>query len=513
MDAFLARFGSNITGVLSGFDRLVFRGHLIALIRPAGMQAFLWRAGIRLLDFKEYVSRTSEHVKETALASARRLGRPIRYLRSSKTSKESLVEQILLEQPISKGLVCLFTTVEPCMSFEYHRSEDHAERGLKLTERKCLHLYRYFLHPRFGLIGTRLQTWFPFNIQIWLNGREWLSVQLRRKKIGFQRADNTFTSVTDLSAAQQLLTDQLTTDWATSLESIRKLIHPLHEQIFTSSPLDYYWSVYQSEWATDLLFHTPATLAGLYPRLYRHAMLHFQSPDVMRFLGRKAHGNFTGELVTRFKDRPEGVRVKHWVHGNSIKMYDKAGSVLRVETTVAKTADFRAYRAPQNQPDAEPSWKPMRKGIADLNRRAEVSQAANERYLDALSAVDDATPLSVIFDEVSRPITHERTRVRAIRIGDPEDLALLRAISRGELATNGFRNRDLRAILFPSLPSHQLKPKAAKITRLLRLLRAHGLIRKVQKTHRYLLTPKGAQLATALNATRQATTRQLLNAA
>src|SRR5439155_9735325 len=143
--------------------RLVFRGHLIALIRPAGMQAFLWRAGIRLLDFKEYVSRTSERVKETALASARRLGRPIRYLRSSKTSKESLVEQILLEQPVSKGLVCLFTTVEPCMSFEYHRSEDHAERGLKLTERKCLHLYQYFLHPSFGLIGTRLQTWFPFN--------------------------------------------------------------------------------------------------------------------------------------------------------------------------------------------------------------------------------------------------------------------------------------------------------------------------------------------------------------
>lgn len=512
MNAFLARFGSNIAAVLSGFDRLVFRGHLIPLIRPSGMQAFLRRAGIRLLDFKEYVSQTSERVKQEALASARGLDRPIRYLRSSRTSKEDLVQKILLEQPVSGGLVCLFTTVEPCMSFEYHLSEDPTQRGLKLTERKCLHIYRYFLDPTFGLIGTRLQTWFPFSIQIWLNGREWLGAQLRRSKIDFQRADNTYTWVADPSAAQQLLTDQLTTNWAYSLDSIRQLIHPLHEQIFAPAPLGYYWSVYQSEWATDLLFKNPATLASLYPRLYRHAMLHFQSPDVMRFLGRKAHGNFTGELVTSFKDRPEGVRVKHWVRGNSLKIYDKAGSVLRVETTVAKTTDFRAFRAPQNRPDEEPSWKPMRKGIADLNRRAEVSQAANERYLDALAAVDDSTPLSTIFDQVSHPVTRDGTRTRAIRIGDPGDLALLRAISRGEFATNGFRNRDLRPILFSSAPTAQ-QSNAAKTTRLLRLLRAHGLIRKVPKTHRYLLTAKGVLLATALTATRQATTRQLLNAA
>lgn len=512
MNAFLARFGSNITAVLSGFDRLVFRGHLIPLIRPSGMHAFLRRAGIRLLDFKDYVSQTSDRVKEQALASARELDRPIRYLRSSKTSKEDLVQKILLEQPVSRGLVCLFTTVEPCRSFEYHRSEDPTQRGLKLTDRKCLHIYRYFLDPTFGLIGTRLQTWFPFNIQIWLNGREWLAVQLQRNKIGFQRADNTFTSVADPTTAQQLFTEQLTTNWTCSLDSIRKLIHPLHEQIFAPAPLSYYWSVYQSEWATDLLFDSPATLASIYPRLYRHAMLNFQSPDVMRFLGRKAHGNFTGDLVTRFKDRPEGVRVKHWVHGNSLKIYDKAGSVLRVETTVAKTADFRAFRAPENRPDEEPSWKPMRKGIADLNRRAEVSQAANERYLDALAAVDDSTPLSTVFDQVSQPVTRDGSRTRAIRIGDPGDLALLRAVSRGEFATNGLRNRDLRQILFPSAPTAQ-QSHAAKTTRLLRLLRAHGLIRKVPKTHRYLLTPKGTLLAAALTAIRQATTAQLLNAA
>lgn len=515
MQEFLTRFGSDIAAVLSGFDRLVFRGHLIALIRPGGMQAFLNRTGIRLLDFKDYVSSISERIKQAALAPAKRSGRPIRYLPSSRTDKEDLVRTLLAEHPVTKGLVCVFTTVEPCMSFEYHRSEDRTQRGLKLCQRKCLHIYKYFVDPLFGLIGTRLQTWFPFNIQIWLNGREWLAVQLRRRNIEFRRNDNALIQVDDPRAAQRLLDEQRATDWASALTAIREAIHPLHESIFAAAPLQYYWSVYQSEWATDLLFKDPASLARIYPALYRHAMLHFQSADVMRFLGRKAHGSFMGELTTRFKNRPEGVRVKHWVHGNSLKMYDKAGSVLRVETTIGNPADFRAYRQPQNDPHGKPSWKPLRKGIADLHRRAELSQAANERYLDALSAVDDSAPLSAIFDPVSHPVVRNGRRTRAIRIGDPHDLALLEAISLGQFATSGFRNRDLRQLLYPARSSSaQLtRKRAARITRLLRILRAHGLIRKVQRSHRYLLTAKGVHLTAALFATRNATTRQLLHAA
>lgn len=511
MNRFLARFGSEITGVLSGFDRLVFRGHLIALIRPGGIHAFLRRAGVRLLDFKDYVSSTSERVKAAALADARESDRPIRYLPSSRTDKEDLVRRLLAEQPVDHGLVCALTSLEPCMSFEYHRSQDPDARGLKLRPRKCLHVYKYYIDPVFGLIGTRLQTWFPFDMQIWLNGREWLAVELSKAAIRFKRNDNCFTWIADPNAAQQLMTTQLETDWATTLATLARAINPIHESVFEPSPQQYYWSVYQSEWATDLMFTNPRALAGIYPTLTTHAMLHFASPDVMRFLGRKAHGNFTGELVTRFKDRAEGVRVKHWVDGNSLKMYDKAASVLRVETTVAKTTPFKAFRAPQNRPAEQPAWKPMRKGVADLHRRAEVSQAANERYLDALSTVDDSTPLASLFDQVARPVSYHGRTARPIRIGDPTDVALLEAISRGEFATAGFRNRDLRCLLFPSAASSEhAKKRSAKVSRLFRLLRAHGLIRKLPRTHRYTVTPKGHTLAAALFAARQATTKQIL---
>jgi hypothetical protein len=495
----------------------VFRGTLVALMMERGMHTFLARAGVRLLDFKPFVHTTSEQIKAAVLCEANELQRPVRYLDSSHVDKEALARRLLEEHPIDKGLICAMRTLEPCRSFEYHRSQDRRERGLKLRARKCLHIYKYYLHPRFGFMNARIQTWFPFNIQICLNGREWLSRQLARKQgAAFKRYDNCFTWLRKPEIAQRLMDEQLETDWAHELTAIARRLNPLHAQVFKPWPQDYYWSAYQTEWATDVLFEHPKALASIYPALVRHATLHFGSPDVMRFLGRKAgHGNFTGELVSSFKQRPEGVRVKHWVHGNSIKMYDKAGSVLRVETTIAKTEDFKALRPLHHEPEGKLAWRPLRKGVADLHRRAEVSQQANESYLDALAAVSDETPLSTLFDQVCKPATYRGRRVRALRIGQTEDVQLLGAVSRGEFATAGFRNRDLRALLYSGAAGtkEQQRRLAAKVGRQLRLLRAHGLVLKVQKSHLYRLTDKGRVLAAALFAARTASIKQLLEQA
>lgn len=513
MTKFLARYRPHIAAVLSGFDRLVFRGTLLPLVMPGGMFSFLQRAQVGLLDFKEYVRATSERVKEAALREAVEHDRPIRYLESSTTDKEKLARRLLAEHPVPEGLVCAFKTLEPCMSFEYHRSPDPRERGLRLRPRKCLHVYQYSRHRVFGFLGTRLQTWFPFNIQIWLNGREWLAHHLeRRGQTDFRRYDKCFTYLGSPALAQRLMDQQLATAWPRALDALARAINPLHAEIFKPWPMTYYWSAYQTEWATDILFTTPKALAAIYPALVRHATLHFQSADVMRFLGRKPHGNFTGELTTSFKHRPEGVRVKHWVNGNSIKMYDRPG-VLRVETTIAKTAQFRVFRPLQDAPRGRLAWRPLRKSVADLHRRAELSQRANERYLDALSVVDDTTPLRHLLDHVSHPTAYHGRRVRALHIGDPSDLALLKAVSRGEFATAGLRNRDLRPLLHPLPPAASpadVRRLAAKITRQLRLLRAHGVVQKIAKTHRYKLTPRGQLLTAALFAVRDATLTQLI---
>jgi len=468
---------------------------------------------VRLLDFKTFALRTSERVKNAALADALRRERPVRYLASSTTDKEKLARTLLAAHPLEgPGLICSFKAVEPCMSFEYHRSQDQNERGLKLSPRKCLHIYKYLLHPVFGFMNVRLQTWFPFNVQICLNGREWLARQLERRRSGFQRADNCFPWLANSALAQRLMDEQLATDWPAALTAIARSINPLHDELFEPWPMDYYWSGYQTEWATDVLFNDPQALATIYPALVHHAIDHFKSPDVMRFLGQKLHPNFKGEVITSFKERPEGVRVKHWVRGNSVKMYDKARRLLRVETTIARTTDFKVLRPLRDdRPKEKLAWKPLRKGVADLHRRAEVSQRSNERYLEALAVVDDPTPCSRLFDAVARPVLDNGHRFRALRLGDPADLALLAVIARGEFVTAGFRNRDVRAHLY-SRPKTAVDQRrlSAKVSRQLRLLRAHGVIRKVPKTHRYQLTARGRLLTAALRATRDASIQQLL---
>ena len=151
--------------------------------------------------------------------------------------------------------------------------------------------------------------------------------------------------------------------------------------------------------------------------------------------------------------------------------------------------------------------------LADLHRRAEVSQRSNERYLDALSVVEDTSPCSSLFDSVARPVVDDGRRFRALRIGDANDLALLENIARGEFCTSGFRNRDLRLLLYPSSNKAALEQQrrlSARVSRQLRLLRAHGIIKKVNKTHRYVLTSRGRLLTAAIRATRDANIKQLL---
>lgn len=514
MENFLSRYRPLVMGVLSGFDRVVFRGVLQPLMRKTGMYYFLTDAGVRLLDFKKFAVATTEKVKTAAMSEAVQLNRPVEYLPSA-ADKEEVARRMWAEKPIKEGLIGVITALEPCMTFEYHRSQTVAERRLRLHPGKCLHLYKYFIDPVFGFMNARIQTWFPFNIQICLNGREWLARQLiEQGRTDFKRVRNCFPWMGDFALAQQQLEAQLRTDWVAALNRIAASLNPAHAEIFGHSPMQYYWSAYQTEWATDIVFHTPSALASVYPDLVRFAMLHLHSPDVMRFLADKAPGNFTGQIMTSFKDRAEGTRVKHWLRGNSVKMYDKAASILRIETTLGQTEDFKVYRPKTNGSPDQLAWLPLRKGIADLHRRAQVSHRANSRYLESLSSVSDTLPCRTVFDSVSRPITLPTgRRVRALRLHDPDDLALLDVIARGEFAISGFRNRDLRRHLFPNATEPDRPRLSARTSRLLAILRAHGVIHRVQKTNRYRLTTRGHRLTAALFAARNANINQLIQQA
>ncbi len=522
LNPFIAQNQPDVIGVLSGFDRLRLKGCLPQLYCPRTMDAYLTVKKILHKQFKDFALDLTQRIKTASLRIAELAGRPFRYLASSNIRKETLARELIQKDHLEQGLIGVFGCVEPCRTYFLCGNRQTKKLEFRLETGKCQHFYFYHLHPEFGLMHLRLQSWFPFAVHICLNGREWLRRQMDLHEMSYAKKENCFTAIGHLAGAQRLMDKQLDINWPKKLDEILRQNHPLAPEICKPLRLNYFWSTQESEFATDVLFKSPTPLQRIYPALVRHAITSFSSGDVMRFLGHrvaahgKVRGNFEGEIVSDLKQRPEGIRVKHSVNANSIKMYDKQGSVLRVETTINRTRDFRVYREKQSGPhgraqsDGKKGWRILRKGVVDLKRRAEVSRAANLRYLSALSATEGKIPLFQWAEEVCKPFRRQGRPVRALNPWSPADAALLQAINRGEFKLSGFRNRDIRGFLFKgkTTPEEQ-KRQAAAVTRKFALLRAHGLIKKVGGTHRYILTEKGSVTITALLTARQANINEL----
>lgn len=508
---FLNRFGEHVTGFLSGLDRVRFRATLRPLFCPNGPEVYLNYCKVLIKNFKGFAQGLSDRVKKLAYESFERAGRANIYLPSSELNKEALIRELVAKEQIKEGPIALLSCVEPCLSLRVRGDRQTKTVRLVMESARCTHLYHYYQHPQIGLMHIRVQSWFPFSVDVCLNGRQWLGRQMDQAGIGYRQRDNCFTWIEDCTAAQKLLDEQLRSNWAALMNSFLEMAHPLHGEITAPmAGLSYYWSASQSEYATDVLFESAKELEKLYPKFLRHAISSFQSPDVLRFLGRKvpessgkARANFEGQVSSGLKERPEGVRIRHTVNGNSLKMYDKEGSVLRVETTILRPREFRIYRPREGQPKGQKGWRILRKGVCDMYQRGQVCRAANNRYLEALASVTGSSSLLQEAAEVCCPITRNGKRYRGLNALAQNDHALLRALSRGEFALTGIRNADLRALLYQPAKAtrtakEQTQRNSAAVTRQFGLMRAHGLLRKLPRTHRYQLTSKGRRIITAL---------------
>ena len=496
MERFIERFRDRIVGTLSGADRLLFRGTLRSISYLHGMDVFLSCQHVLYKNFKAFVEKLSAQLKQQAKDIAAQAQRPHEHLESSSESKEEKAREIMERDQITEGLVCVLTCVENCHTFSVKK--DKASKLLKLMRqpRKCLHVYYYFVDREFGLMHVRLQTWIPFPVQVCLNGRDWLARQMDREGIGYEQRDNCFARIDNLPRAQALLKRLDNRRWLRFLKKFARLVNPLLPGL---KLYDYYWTLRQTEYATDVMFRDEASLKEVYPHLVRHAVSYFGSANVLRFLGRRTNSRFNGEVTTKMKHRLEGICVKHYVEENSIKMYDKQGSVLRIETTINNPRRYKVYRRVERKGRPTTAWIPMRKGLADLPRRVQVSLDANQRYLQALGVVAIPQAAHRVLDPVSRRVRKQGRSYRALRPLSKEEAEGFRLLLDGQFHLQGLRNKDLRRVLFPEPERDPASRKrtAGRVTRYFRLLRAHGLIRKVSHTTYYRVTDKGTQLMTA----------------
>ena len=323
-------------------------------------------------------------------------------------------------------------------------------------------------------------------MQIYVNGREWLCRQMDQAGLHYTRSGNKILHVDDWQQAQSLLDRQRHFDWVSALNAMVAQVHPLHPQHLGNMPLEYSWTNTQCEWASDFVFADADDLNRRMQTWLRHGVSNFHGLDVMRFLQLKPR---TGEIRTELRDVGEGLRLKHWIEKNSLKMYNHA-NILRVETTINNPDVFKTFRVKETEPEGPKDWRMIRKGVADMPARAEVGQAANERYVQALIAVESKTTLKELVEPFCQRVQEPGNPARHLRALNPlsnQDAQLLQIVSDPKWSLSGLRNRDILTRLYPepANDAREQKRRTARVTRLIRLLRGHGVLEKIPHTHRY----------------------------
>lgn len=520
MKKLIERFASLVKGSITGFDRVVFKGFIIPLMTAQGVMRFCRANGILNKDYKKWMMKQTQCIVDAADQYAKaNCGKGITPIPTWRIRKEQVAHERQQAEQIQNGLIGVWSCLESAFSYRARYCAKTGHPQLQNYATRCKHLYFYFDHPEYGFMNMRLQTWFPYHIQVCLNGREWLRRSLQQQKIEFLAKGNKFLYLSDYQSAQKLLEKQLDVRFSTLLDGFVPIVFPMIHEVL-GPYLTYYWTMWQSEWATDLIFESSSALNSIADCLLRHAHMTATSSRVLRYLDRpltkagNPHRRSPDEVLTRLSAYNDGVRVRHWVDANSVKVYNEQ-NVLRVETTINNPAKFRVFRHKRAQDQTESKSRlSLRKGVMDIPLRAIVSQEVNDRFMNDLAMLKDESPAHKLIDQICCHRTQAGRRFRAL---DPtgKDRDLLQSIADPKFRISGITNKMLRELLSDARfgLGYTEKQLSAKISRNFRLLRAHGIIRKLPKQNRYQLTTKGIKLANLLNAFLSASTEQLMKMA
>ena len=489
--SFLSKFSSIISWVLSCFDRVIFKGHL-PISRVSQFESFVdYVLKLRRADFLKVVAPTwSNRLVEHARAFAKQAGRTYEYI-PGKVDKDAWAKEQLRQCPITEGLVGIVCVMEACRTFKLASGKDRPCFVSRNVPQRVL--YYYFLDRDLGFMHVRLQTCAPFTCQVYANGHDYVARQLKKKGIAFEQIDNAFVELADPDAAQRIANRFAKLPWPKILERYVRKVNPLLRNELKG--MSHYWVVDQAEYATDIRFTSQHALAGLFLRLLEFALLTFSPKKIFSYLGRRLHERFDGEVQTHYKSvREPGACIKHFMKGNWLKMYDKLGLLLRVETVINQPGEFKIYRECQHRDGTTTKgWFAMCKGVGNLHHYQRHALACNQRYLEALSVVDDPTPG---YDDLKELTERRREKGRSYAGFNPareEEIRLFAAVLAGDHITQGFRNKDIRAALYDGNP-RVLRRQSAAIGRLVKRLHVRGFVAKVPRTRRWRITDYGRRV-------------------
>jgi hypothetical protein len=481
------RYASRIRGVLSCFDRILITGTLPDICHAKAFTRELNRRQVRIFDFPQFATPLRDAIRDNAERLADENGLVIEHIRRIKAfRKEDRVQKILAERGTHPGLVHIFSAMETCTSFKPWHDKGSGKTFLRPDSGKCLHYYFYFIDPDLGLCHLRVPTWAPFRLQFCMNGHNWLASRLKRLKIGYKLVDNAFVQIEDFARAQQIADRLKPETLHRKLDRYARQFCPAAAE-FTAG---YHWSIMQIEYATDIVFKSRDALAPLYDHLIRTAVHAIRAEHVATFLGRKLDPRYQGEVGNDFNTRIQGTRIRHRMGPVALKMYDKFGRILRIETVANDVSFFKHHRTVEHRDgSSEKKLAPVRKTLYSLGVLSHIMHACNRRYLEFLSSLDDDSAGRRHLESLSSPARDQKRSYRGLNFFDARDRELLLTLARGEFNLRGFQVRDLRPLL-----NHL---SGAQLSRQIKRLRMHRLVKHVRGTYRYYLTRLGRRVIAA----------------
>ena len=475
------RYNADLLGVLSCYDRIVITGTLPVACHSKGMTSYLYANHIKVFDYaKAFADPLRNLIRDNAQLLAKTHGVSIEHINRPHIRKEDVVAKVLAQRGDHPGLVHVISAMEACSAYvPWHDKKTH-KTFLRSTPGKCLHYYFYFLDAEIGLCYLRVPTWCPFRLQFYCNGHSWLARKLTAESIGYAMADNAFIRIDDFDRAQKLA-DELSPDQLHRiLDLYSQRCCPVSE-VFNQS---YHWSLMQTEYSTDLVFRSQAQLQSLYEQLSRQAVIAVKADTVSSFLGKKVTPQLAQEIGSRLSTRIEGTCIKHRMGSASVKIYDKFGRALRIETTTNDVSFFKHHRKVEHKDGrVTRELAPLKKTIYSLVDLRDILFGCNRRYLEFLSSLDDHSSGKRALRKLTEPKIEDKTKWRGFNFFEATEQVLLRTIQRPEFNIRGLRRADLKRYL-PALSESTL-------SRQLKRLRVFGLIKRVTGTYRYYLTTLG----------------------
>lgn len=476
------RYKDDIVGTFCCFDRLIFQGCLNPVGNTDGMTAFFHQKNMRIFDYPLYAEQWTKQIRDHIKKVAHDNAIVFEKQPNKKKRKESIVSTIIKKRGDHPGIVCIIPAMELCPTFKPWHDKNTHKTYFRHDQSKCMHYYFYFIHETLGLCYVRVPTWPPFRLHVYCNGHSWFASILEENTITYSLHDNLFTAIGDCDKAQSLADSLSVAKLHEFLESFAQTYCPV-QSWFNAQ---YHWTIMQAEYAMDIIFKDRQKLSIVYDSLIR-AAVHTVKPDhIATFLGRKLNGNYQGEAGNYFNTRIQGTCIRHSMGPAAIKMYDKLYA-LRIECTTNDVSFFKHFRT-VNHANGTLSSKvaPMKKNIYSLPALMEKMKSANTRYLHFISDILDPTVGINKLNKLSTPVIDNNHPYKGFNMFDEKDDLILRSIARGDFLIGGFDNKNLRRFLGGYSPN--------KISRVLKRLRLHGLIRKIGKTYRYYITELGRQV-------------------